>query len=579
MAQTPPVHQHGQGNHHDHNHGHAPGHGHGHHHESPDAGPRTAPPTPEPTTDWDVVIVGGASAGLSAALMLGRARRRVLVVDAGHPRNEVSAHMHGVLGHDGVPPADLYRAGRTELARYDVAVRDDEVVEIDGSTGAFTVAMASGTSQSTRRVIIATGMRDELPPIPGLAEQWGRGAFVCPYCDGYERRDRRIGVLATGPLSGMQVQLLRQWSSDVVYLPHLQPDPAPLEQRGLDARGIEVATGLVQRVLTTDTDQQHGTDQRDNGELCGVELADGSQVELDVLFTMPATAPHDALLRSLGASLNETPFGEFVAVDATGLTSVPGVWAVGNVTNPAANVVVSMAAGALAAGAVNHDLVEHDVQLAVAAASSGWWETRYRDRDPNWAPNPNVAFVHTLEQVRADGVLTAPGTALELGAGHGADALWLANQGWQVTATDISPTALERIAARATEQGLSDRVTTAVADATAEFPPGTFDLVYAAFTHLPEHPDGARAITSALAALNPGGVLLLLDHGSLAPWMRGHGPMPSPQQMVAAMNLDAPDVSGAFDVLRADTLERTETGPGGDQIAMLDNVVMVRRVA
>ena len=164
----------------------------------------------------DVVIVGGGPAGLSAALSLGRARRRVVVVDAGRPRNMTAAHMHGVLGHDGLSPLRLLELGRQEVAGYGVRVIRGDVTaaRTDGAT--VEVDLANETIR-TRRLLVATGLDDVLPNIPGLREQWGRGVVVCPYCDGWEHRDDVIGVIATSPHSVEQAQLLRQWSDRIVY--------------------------------------------------------------------------------------------------------------------------------------------------------------------------------------------------------------------------------------------------------------------------------------------------------------------------------------------------------------------------
>lgn len=316
-------------------------------------------------TEWDVVIVGGGSAGLSAALMLVRARRRVLVLDAGSPRNGVAAHMHGVLSRDGYPPLQLVADGRAEIEGYGGAVRSGTVVRVqqDGEPslgGArFTVTTQSGERERARRLVIATGLRDELPEIEGLAEQWGRGVVVCPYCDGYEVRDARIGVIATGQGSVHQAQLLRQWSADLTYFTEGIGDPDEDQRRALDARGIRIDDRPIRRVLGG------------SGPLRGVESTDGSVVELDAIFTGPRPVPRDDLLRSLGATLVSGGMADgWVATDPNGATSVAGVWAVGNSVDMRANVPVSMGAGALAGGSINADLIEEDVRIALAAAET-----------------------------------------------------------------------------------------------------------------------------------------------------------------------------------------------------------------
>lgn len=306
---------------------------------------------------WDVVIVGGGSAGLSAALMLVRARRRVVVLDGAAPRNRFAPHMHGVLGHDGLPPTELLARGRAEIESYGGVIVPADVVGASRSDEGFVVVTGDGSRFVGRRLVVATGLRDELPAVPGLAEQWGRGVVSCPYCDGYEVRDRRIGVLAGGPESVARAQLIRQWSSSLVYLTNGGDTPDPDDRAGLEARGIELVEAPVAGVLTSD------------GTLTGVELVGGVSIDLDVLFAMPHPAPHDEVLRQLGAAHTDSPHGSFVTVDAFGATSVAGVWAAGNVVDPRANVPVAMGAGASVGGAVNRDLVLEDVRLALAVSA------------------------------------------------------------------------------------------------------------------------------------------------------------------------------------------------------------------
>ncbi|MEO8827536.1 NAD(P)/FAD-dependent oxidoreductase [Lapillicoccus sp.] len=311
-------------------------------------------------TTWEVIVVGGGSAGLSAALMLGRARRRVLVLDGGQPRNRFSAHMHGVLGRDGTSPPALLEDGRRELERYDVQVRSEQVAEAvawEGDAVGFTVTLASGEVLSARRLVVATGLRDVLPEIEGLAELWGRGVAVCPYCDAWEVRDARIGALATGPFSTHHAQLLRQWTSDLVYLSAAGVELPEEERRALLARGIRVDERGVRRVLGED------------GRLTGVEMADGERVQLDAIFLATGVVAQDSLLSGLGAEMSEMFGTTWVTTDPSGRTSVPGVWAAGNVATPQANVPVAMGMGAMAGGAVNADLITEEIAAAVAAAA------------------------------------------------------------------------------------------------------------------------------------------------------------------------------------------------------------------
>jgi thioredoxin reductase len=296
---------------------------------------------------YDVVVVGGGAAGLSAALVLGRARRSVAVVDAGTPRNAPAAHMHGFLSRDGMPPADLLAAARAEVHGYGVELIDDQVVEI---TMGFMVRLAGGRTLTARRLLLATGAVDELPDIPGARERWGRDFLHCPYCHGWEVRDQPIGVLATHSGSVDHAHLLRQWSDDVIFFAHTYTVDAG-ERAALDLRGIPVVEGLVARLSVVDD------------RLDAVQLADGRSIPRAAVFIRPDLHGHDdGLIDSLGCEVDE---GGFVRVDATGGTSVAGVWVAGNAANPRAQVITAAGEGSAAAIAINADLVEEDVRNCI----------------------------------------------------------------------------------------------------------------------------------------------------------------------------------------------------------------------
>ncbi|HUQ63450.1 MAG TPA: NAD(P)/FAD-dependent oxidoreductase [Acidimicrobiales bacterium] len=301
------------------------------------------------TSAYDVVVVGGGAAGLSAALVLGRARRRVAVVDAGAPRNAPAAHMHGFLSRDGMSPADLVAVGRAEVTGYGVELVEDQVVGIEPE---FVVRLATGSTLPARRILVATGLRDELPDISGVRERWAKDLLHCPYCHGWEVRDQPIGVLGTQPASVQHAQLVRQWSDDVVFFVHTY-DLTSDQLVQLEARGVQIVHGEVAR-LVVDADR-----------LTGVELTDGRVIERTAVFIRPGLRPHaDGLLAGLGCRVDETGF---VDVDAYGRTSTPGVWAAGNVSDPRAQVITAAGAGSAAAIAINADLVQDDVERAVAA--------------------------------------------------------------------------------------------------------------------------------------------------------------------------------------------------------------------
>lgn len=299
--------------------------------------------------EYDVVVVGGGAAGLTAAMVLARARRRVAVVDAGEPRNAPAAHMHGYLFQDGMPPAELLAVGRAEVAGYGGEVIAGRVLGIDPG---FVVRLRDGRELAARTVLVATGLWDELPEVPGLRERWGRDVLHCPYCHGYEVRDAPIGVLGgqAGEMFLHQVELLRQWSADLVFFPNQVALTADEAER-LAARGIRVVEGEVARFVVSED------------RLAGVELADGQVEPRAAMFVPPRMVPQDELLTGLGCRVENG----WVAVDANGQTSVRGVWAAGNVVNPKAQVIMAAGAGSAAAAAINVHLLEGDIERELSA--------------------------------------------------------------------------------------------------------------------------------------------------------------------------------------------------------------------
>jgi thioredoxin reductase len=296
---------------------------------------------------YDVLVVGGGAAGLSAALVLGRARRRVAVVDAGMPRNAPAAHMQGFLSRDGMPPTELLAAGRAEAAGYGVEIIQGTVRRIELG---FSVELHDGQELAARRILVATGVNDEVPDLPGVRERWGRDLLHCPYCHGWEVRDQPLGVLGSNPGSIGHAQLVRQWSDDVIYFAHTQ-EPSAGEAAELAARGIGVVHGRVARLVI------------DDDHLTGVELTGGEVISRRAVFVRPNIRPHpDDLLASLGCDLDDAGFA---IVDGTGRTSVPGVWGAGNAVDPRAQVITAAGAGSAAAIAINADLVQDDITLAV----------------------------------------------------------------------------------------------------------------------------------------------------------------------------------------------------------------------
>lgn len=316
---------------------------------------------------YDVVIVGGGAAGLNAAQMLGRARRSVMVIDGGEPRNAPAEAVHGFLSRDGISPAALLKAGRAEVESYGGQVLDGQVTAVErtdrdsAESGAFKVRLQDGTGQEStvhgRRLLITTGLVDGLPDIPGIADLWGKDVLHCPYCHGWEVRDREIGILGTGPMAVFQALLFRQWSSNITLFLNgsMNPDEAELEQ--LVARNITVVHGAVERL------------QLEQGRLSGLQLATGGVVSIDALAVAPVFTARTQYFSGLGLRIQQHPsgMGEYVETDADGATGVPGVWAAGNVADLRAQVLSSAAAGAAAAVAINSDLMAEELQAAVAA--------------------------------------------------------------------------------------------------------------------------------------------------------------------------------------------------------------------
>jgi thioredoxin reductase/SAM-dependent methyltransferase len=483
---------------------------------------------------YDVVVIGGGAAGLSGALALGRARRSVAVVDEGTPRNAPAHEMHNYLGRDGTPPGDLLAAGRAEVAGYGVALVQDTVTATGGSVGAFTVALAGGRVLRARRLLVTTGLTDELPDIPGVRELWGTDVLHCPYCHGWEVRDQAVGVIATGPMSMHQAQLWRQWSADVLLFLHTAPEPDDATAEALAARGVRVVRGEVAALET------------DGGRLTGVRLADGEVVPRAAVVVAPRFTARSAVLTGLGLEaapfrMGEAVVGSHVPVDPRGATAVPGVWAAGNVADLSAQVISAAAAGLGAGAQINADLVAEDTRAAVEVVRAQtdpefgerWWEERYRANGHGvWSGRVNDVLA-----TEAAGL--PPGRALDAGAGEGGDSVWLARRGWQVTALDVSRTALDRAAAAAADAGVE--LETRQADVTA-WQPGEerWDLVTASFLHfLPDRRDDVlRTLASAVA---PGGTLLVTAHdgGDAAHGVRRPG-LPewyaTGEQMAAALD-------------------------------------------
>lgn len=298
---------------------------------------------------YDVVVVGGGAAGLSAALVLTRARRSVLVIDAGEPRNAAVTHMHGFLSRDGMPPSDFLALGRTEVSGYGGEVRRGFVATVaSAGSGGFQLVLDDGEAVVARRALVATGLRDEIPAIPGLSDRWGRDVLHCPYCHGYEVRDQPLGVLGGSSDAVRYAQIVRQWTTDLTYFTP-SGTLSSSDRDELANRGIEVVEGTIEQVVV------------DSDRMRGVRLDDGCVIPRAALFVPPRFVPNSALLVALGCEVDHEGW---TSVDSSGRTSVPGVWAAGNVVNARAQVITAAGEGSAAAIAINADLVAEDVNAA-----------------------------------------------------------------------------------------------------------------------------------------------------------------------------------------------------------------------
>ncbi|MET9021460.1 NAD(P)/FAD-dependent oxidoreductase [Actinopolymorpha sp. NPDC004070] len=330
---------------------------------------RTDPAESDPLPDQtvDAVVIGGGAAGLNGALMLARSRRSVVVIDSGTPRNAPAEGVHGLLGLDGTPPAELYQRGRGEVRRYGGLVVSDEVTSAAPAAPSvdsdlrFTVALASGRTLSARRLLVATGLRDVLPDVPGLAEHWGHGVVHCPYCHGWEVRDEPIGILAVGPASLHHALLFRQLTDDLVFFTRGTDLDADTRSR-LAARNVRVVDTPVAEVVT-DAD----------AKIYGVRLTDGEVVPRRVLAVATTMLARTEGLAGLALPMEDLPngMGRRLVSGMAGVTDVPGVWVAGNATELTAQVGASAAAGALAGAQINAHLAVADTDAAVAATGAG----------------------------------------------------------------------------------------------------------------------------------------------------------------------------------------------------------------
>jgi thioredoxin reductase len=290
---------------------------------------------------YDVIVVGSSYAGMSAALQLVRARRSVLVIDAGKRRNRTASHSHGFLSQDGADPAVIASAARAQLEAYPtLSWVDDLVVKVSGSRDAFIIEVMGGEVYGARRLLLATGVSDTLPDVEGLAERWGTSVFHCPYCHGYELDQGQIGVIAASPISIHQAQLLPEWGS-VIFLTNgvLELDEPTLQD--LSTRGVSVEATRIERI------EGHAD----------VVLTDGRRLSFAGLFTASKNAPSTSVAEDLGCALAETPMGMQIDTNETKETSIAGIFACGDAARVPHSVALAVADGAWAGAQIHRSLV------------------------------------------------------------------------------------------------------------------------------------------------------------------------------------------------------------------------------
>ncbi|GAA3541909.1 hypothetical protein GCM10022222_26980 [Amycolatopsis ultiminotia] len=477
---------------------------------------------------------------------------------------------------------------RANDGRVDDGRANDERVD-----GGFAIELADGRAVRARRVLVATGLKDELPEVAGLERRWGRDVLHCPYCHGWEARDRAVGVLATSPMSLHQAQMWRQLSSDVVVFRHTAAEFGAEQRTELAARGIRVVEGVVTGLEIEDD------------QLTGLRLDSGEVVPREVLVVAPRFIARAEALAPLGlvperVEMNGYLLGTSVPVGEAGATTVPGVWLAGNVVDMRAQVSVSASAGLTAGAAINADLINEEVaeavrrsgepfshrtERAVAAGVGGRrqheasaehgkppidqesWEARYLSRPEIWSGQPNAQLV-----AEAAGLI--PGRALEAGCGEGGDALWLAQQGWQVTAVDFSATAVERGRAQAERLGVGDRIEWVVTDLTTWVPDRKFDLVTTHFLHIPAT-DRVPLFTRLADSVAPRGTLLVVGHHPAD--VASAAGRPDMTDLLFTAEEVAETLDGSWDSAVPDARERTTVGPEGQEVSIRDTVLVARR--
>ncbi|SDS67247.1 Thioredoxin reductase [Brevibacterium sandarakinum] len=340
---------------------------------TPQTQPQPTPQNPQSRQKLvaEVAIIGGGAGGLAASIALARSLRSVIVIDAGSPRNAPSAHAHNVLGHEGINPLELVAKGRREAEAYGVQFVDGSVISAHNSAQAteslnFVLETSVATTIEAKRIIIATGLTDVLPDIPGLADGWGETVLHCPYCHGYEVRGQNIGIIGTTAMSYHQAMMFSQLSDRVTFLRHTAPAPDEAQGKMLETLGISYVDATVEAVERSAT----ATGLTQGGTATSLTLRiNGPDMTFDALAVGPYFRANGEIFEQLGGVVVDHPtgLGSSIPAEANGATDVPGVWAVGNSTDIVAMVVASAASGVMVGAQVNAELIMSSVsQLAVS---------------------------------------------------------------------------------------------------------------------------------------------------------------------------------------------------------------------
>jgi len=294
----------------------------------------------------DVVIIGGSFAGISAAMQLARAQRKVTVVDAGKPRNRFAKHSHGFFGLDGHSPKAIKEKTWQQLRDYDTAtIIEAEVIHVIKTEDSFTMILNDQSQLKSKKIIIATGLQDTLPEIKGINTRWGKTVVHCPYCHGYELRNRELGVIATGPMSLHQAGMIPDWGV-TTYFSQGEYFPDTEQKIFLEQRGVRFEDTPIIEILG------------DGVEISAVKLADGRLIKIGGLYVGPTTQMASSIPKQLGCEFSQGPMGDIIVTDDFKQTTIKGVFAAGDIVNPMQNATFASASGVLAGVGAHHQLIK-----------------------------------------------------------------------------------------------------------------------------------------------------------------------------------------------------------------------------